>query len=405
MLTLQENNRPASTENIRQAKAALEKFMARSDIGFKDLPFRAPLWAESARLGRWLSAQASDLVLIGIGGSSLGPQLLADLSDSRLRVHFADNVDPWQFEKISRSIGDWSKCYFLVISKSGSTLETLSTADLFQAELQKRNLNFAKQCVVVTEPRPNSLREWAQKQGVETLEIPVDVGGRFSILSPVGMALAAALGLSLDDLREGARLALEDRDKVATVAAEALESFRRDEWITFLWSYSSGLRYFGLWFQQLWAESLAKKVDRQGKPGPRVSTPMPAIGTCDQHSLLQQVMEGAKDKWVVQIRVKECESGGPSLRQSSFSALSWMKTLKFGDILAAEAQATAQALRESGLSVRTMELSDLGPKSIGHLLMFWQLVVACIGEAIDIDAFDQPGVELGKRLAKEILKN
>jgi len=404
MLTFKDTNRNLAPETMTKCQGALEKFLARPDIGFKDLPNRDRLWSESQRIGSDLRARATDIVLIGIGGSSLGPQLLADLADTSIRVHFADNVDPWQFQKISRQISNWSKCHFLIISKSGTTLETLVTADLFAAELQKRNLDLARQSVVITEPRQNSLREWAEKNKVETLEIPIDVGGRFSILSPVGLCLASAIGMSLDEIREGARQAIADREKVARTAAEALESFKREEWITFLWSYSSGLRFFGLWFQQLWAESLAKATDRHAKPGPRVSTPVPAIGTCDQHSLLQQVMEGTKDKWVVQLRVKSCEAQGPTDSQSRFSALSWMKPARLGQILAAEAEATYKALHENKVSLRAMELEDLGPKSVGYLLMHWQLVVACLGEALEIDAFDQPGVELGKRLAKDILK-
>lgn len=405
MLILKETNRQIDAAEIQNCRTALEKFMGRTEIGFKDLPFRDSLWSESERVGKALAAKASDLVLIGIGGSSLGPQLLADLSDSPIRVHFADNVDPWQFAKIRRSVSDWSRCHFLIISKSGTTLETLVTADLFDQELKSRGLSLARQSVVITEPKANSLREWAEKNEVETLEIPLDVGGRFSILSPVGLALSAALGFSIAEMREGAKKALADQDKIAQVSAESLAGFRRGEWITFLWNYSSGLRYFGLWFQQLWAESLAKAKDRQGRPGPRVSTPVPAIGTCDQHSLLQQVMEGERDKWVVQIRVRDCENAGPVVEKSQFSALAWLKSAPLGKVLAAEAEATSRALESSGVSIRRMELEDLGPKSIGYLLMFWQLVVGCLGERLEIDAFDQPGVELGKRLAKEILQN
>lgn len=405
MLTFRHTNRPVSPQNLKRTQAGLEAFLARTDIGFKDLPSRDALWLEAARVGRALSAKATDIVLIGIGGSSLGPQFLAELSDSHIQVHLADNVDPWQFKKICSKISDWKQTHFLLISKSGSTLETLSTADLFALELEKQGLALAKQAIVITEPRANSLRAWAEQHAVETLEIPLDVGGRFSILSPVGMVLAAALGLSIDDIRAGAKAALADRESVARLSAQALDSFGREEWITFLWSYSSSLRYFGLWFQQLWAESLAKTLDRQGRAAPRVSTPVPAIGTCDQHSLLQQVMDGAKDKWVVQIRVRDCEASGPRLERSQFSALSWLKPVDLGQVLAAEAQATMEALEKSQVSVQALELQDLGPKSIGYLLMYWQLVVACVGESLDLNAFDQPGVELGKRLAKEILQN
>ena len=405
MLKLKKTNRSANPAHTEKTRLALQKFLARPEIGFKDLPFREPLWTHAAKVGRQLGAKATDIVLIGIGGSSLGPQLIAELSESPIKVHFADNVDPWQFQKICQAISNWEHCYFLLISKSGSTLETLFTAGLFEQELQKKNLKLSQHSVAITELRPNSLKQWADAHSVEVLEVPVDVGGRFSILSPVGMVLAEALGFSTDQIREGARLALEAKNEIAQISAEALTSFDRQEWITFLWNYSSGLRYFGLWFQQLWAESLAKTVDFHQRPAPRVSTPVAAIGTCDQHSLLQQVMEGAKDKWVMQIRVATCESQGPVLKKAPFTALEGFDSLPLGKVLAAEAEATAQALSQSEVSLRTFELQDLGPKSIGYLLMFWQLVVACVGESLELNAFDQPGVELGKRLAKDILRN
>ena len=405
MLKLKKTNRPAPLDQIKKTHLALKKFMARDEIGFKDLPFRDPLWVHSAKVGRQIGAEATDIVLIGIGGSSLGPQLIAELSNSLIKVHFADNVDPWQFQKICQAISNWQKCHFLIISKSGSTLETLFTAGLFDQELSKRSLKLCDRSIVITELRANPLKQWADNNSVQVLEVPVDVGGRFSILSPVGMVLAEALGFSIDEIRKGAHQALESREAIEEISAEALASFDRQEWITFIWNYSSGLRYFGLWFQQLWAESLAKSVDFQQRPAARVSTPVAAIGTCDQHSLLQQVMEGAKDKWVMQIRVATCESEGPLLDKSPFSALDEFGSLPLGKVLAAEAEATARALEQSGISLRVFELQDLGPRSIGYLLMFWQLVVACVGESLELNAFDQPGVELGKRLAKDILRN
>lgn len=405
MLKFVSTNRNVSSALIQDCLNALGRFNSRTDIGFAHLPSRDELWEQSMKWGRHLAAEAETLILIGIGGSSLGPQFLADVAFSKKQVFVADNVDPWQFSKITSQVHNWEKTWFVVVSKSGSTLETLFTTDLFIQHLKERGLELSSRCVVITEPRENSLSKWADEKGVPTLDLPLDVGGRFSILSPVGMLLAEALGLDTRQIREGAAEACLDKNAIAQMAAEAISSFERQEWITFVWTYSSSLKYFGAWFSQLWAESLGKKLDRAGQPAPRVSSPFYAVGTCDQHSVFQQVMEGARDKWVIQIRVESCESGGSVNPKSEFSELSWLRgPTRLGQVLAAEAEGTYQALASENVSIRVLNLKDLGPRSVGYLLMFWQLVVACIGEQLGIDAFNQPGVELGKRLAKDILK-
>lgn len=405
MLKFVSTNRDVSSDLVRDCLLALGRFNSRTDIGFAQLPLRDELWEQSMKWGRHLAAEAETLILIGIGGSSLGPQFLADVAFSKKQVFVADNVDPWQFSKITSQVRNWEKTWFVVVSKSGSTLETLFTTDLFIQHLKERGLELSSRCLVITEPRENSLSNWADEKGVPTLDLPLDVGGRFSILSPVGMLVAEALGLDTRQIREGAAEACADHQAIAQMAAEAISSFDRQEWITFVWTYSSALKYFGAWFSQLWAESLGKKLDSVGQPAPRVSSPFYAVGTCDQHSVFQQVMEGARDKWVLQIRVESCENGGPLSSKSEFSELNWLKgPTRLGQVLAAEAEGTCQALVSEDVSIRVMKLKDLGPKSVGYLLMFWQIVVACIGEQLSINAFNQPGVELGKRLAKEILK-
>src|SRR5262249_39107728 len=148
------------------------------------------------------------------------------------------------------------------------------------------------------ELRPNPLFNWAQRQKVPCLEIPLSVGGRFSVLTAVGLLPAALVGLNLREIERGVRSVRFNEPEWEAVASAVLASWGREEWITLLWTYGDGLRPFTQWLQQLWAESLAKAVDRSGRPAPRVSFPVPCVGTLDQHSLLQQVTEGARDKWV-----------------------------------------------------------------------------------------------------------
>lgn len=410
-LIFRSTNCAASADKLNKSKLAYEKLLKREDLGFFKVHERDQIWTQSEKWGENFANNASDILVFGIGGSSLGAEFLVDVSDKKQsapNIHFLDNVDPWLVNKIFDRVSDWSKCYFLIISKSGNTLETLTLADLVMQLPQIDKNKFIEKCLIISEPKNNALTDWARAYNIPQLDLPIDIGGRFSVMTPVGLVLARACGTSLSDFREGCRLAVESRDLIIQISAQALDSFSREEWITFLWNYSSSLKYFGLWFEQLWAESLSKKIDRRNQPAPRASTPVSALGVCDQHSLLQQVMEGAKDKWVVQVRVDDLE-GGPaakalSLTQSEFAALDWRKARHLGDVLAAEAEATRLGLEQNQISITNLSLTDLGPRSVGYLLMFWQLVVGTLGEAMDIDAFNQPGVELGKRLAKEILQ-
>ena len=157
--------------------------------------------------------------------------------------------------------------------------------------------------------------------------------------------------------------------------------------------------------QQLWAESLAKKNDRLGKSAPRASTPIPLIGSRDQHSVLQQISEGHRDKFIWFIRVSESEDFGPNLENDIFGADVKYENKNLGRVFAALAVSTAQGLKQVGVNSLTLRLGRLHEKEVGALFMIFQVVVAALGEHLNINAFDQPGVELGKRLAKDILQN
>jgi len=243
----------------------------------------------------------------------------------------------------------------------------------------------------------------ADKNQIPRLEIPLDVGGRFSVLSPVGMFVASFLNLQVDDFRAGARKALLSEDLISEFIAQTIQSFERKESITLFWFYNSSLFSLGGWLQQLWAESLGKKVNLSGEAAPFVSTPIYAISASDQHSILQQVIEGLKDKFVVFLRFEKNEQGSVVLNNSHFAETKNLVQKTMGVLLAAEAEATEEALRKSGVSTFACSTKVMDEFTLGYVFMFFQLVVAGIGEYLQINAFDQPGVELGKRLAKEKL--
>lgn len=401
MLNVLRQNTQVSNQLLNQAQSSLEQFLNRQDIGFHHLPERSALWVEAAQMGKQLRQEFENMVVVGIGGSSLGPKALYEAlyePTQKHKIFFCENVDALEFQRIRQQI-DLKKTVWVFISKSGTTLETLVTADYVIADYKKQNLSLSQYFRVISEKKSSPLADWATKNKIAMLEIPLDVGGRFSVLSPVGMLPAEFMGWSAEKFRAGAKQALQDKKNVSLMMAQAYQSFEREEWISFFWFYSSLLRTFGAWLQQLWAESLAKKA------APRASTPLAAVGACDQHSLLQQVMEGAKDKWVVFLRVKACENAPHPLSQSEFPAQSFVVGRSMGEVLAAEAQATYAALSENKVSALEVQLPDLSPESLGYLFMYWQLVVAGLGEMMKLNAFDQPGVELGKKLAKDILKS
>ncbi|MES2857518.1 MAG: glucose-6-phosphate isomerase [Bdellovibrionota bacterium] len=394
----------ASLPKARKAVAALK---ARKDLGFLQLPERSEQWSSSETRGREIRKLSHCLVVLGMGGSSLGGKALLHALkkwETAHEVEFIDNVDSHRFWNWLRSRKNIQDIHWVIVSKSGNTIETLTMAELVDQHL--RGSGFKKLsavCTVISENEDNPLTLWARKEGVPTLEIPKDVGGRFSVLTPVGLLPGAFYGLDLAMIKDGANWALKQDELVAQLTAQSLDSFSRKEWITQFWSYADGLKDFGFWTQQLWAESLAKASSRSGEKAPIVSTPMPAIGSSDQHSILQQVMEGSRDKFVWFFRIGESEASGPAIEKSLFECQELMHKKSMGQLFGAMASATRDALAKEGVNSLTLTAERLDERSIGALFMLLELVVGSLGEALDIDAFNQPGVELGKKLARQIL--
>lgn len=393
---------------IEQCGQAFDRVFSRPEIGFTRVNSRTSALQAIESRAREISRTCTHMVVIGMGGSSLGGRALLSASPrprGRGAVTFFDNVDSekfWAWLKGQNNIG---AIHWVLVSKSGNTIETLSMADFVDQQLrQSGHRRLSTACTVVSELKESPLTNWARKESVPVLEIPIDIGGRFSVLTAVGLLPAAFAGLRLDKIQEGTSWALSDRQIVAESAAISLESFIREEWVTMLWSYADGLREFGGWWQQLWAESLAKKESLVGGAAPRVSTPVPAIGACDQHSLLQQVVEGAPDKFTWFQRVLESESTGPRLELTLFEGHEFLVGKTLGDLLRAEADATEQAMLESGVKTARLTTERLDERSIAGLFMFWQLVIAVMGEVLQVNAFNQPGVERGKVIAKALLR-
>ena len=391
---------------MKKSRAALDQIFNRKDLGFFQLPERDHLWKQVEEEAKKFRAVADEMVVVGVGGSSLGPKALADLlqkPDSEKQLHFCDNVDALAFSKLLSQIRNKSKTLWLFVSKSGSTIETLVAADLILQHYSNNGEKF--HAAVISENKKSPLTEWAKGCEIPCLEIPLDVGGRFSVLTAVGMLPMAFLGCSTSEFRIGAQAALEDKDLVSQLISHYHQSFSRQEWISFFWFYCSHYENFGRWLQQLWAESLGKATNRLGKTASRASTPMTAIGSSDQHSVFQQLMEGPKDKFMSIFRFQDVEAAGEKVHKSVFSGQNFFDGCSMGQLIAAQAQGTGRALSQQKVSTLTLMVKDQSARSLGFQMMCWQLVVSGLGELLEINAFDQPGVELGKRLAVEILQS
>lgn len=348
------------------------------------------------------------VIVLGTGGSSLGGQTLYALADAGFgpkpgapKLHFLDNVDPVTFGQLLARV-DLATTGFVVISKSGSTAETLCQLFVCYPHLQK-TAGYKDRVVVITEPGENVLRRFAEGEGLPVLEHDPKVGGRFSVLSLVGLLPAMMAGLDVAAVRRGAlavlKTALAGKPAACPPAVGAAVSLALNEWgktQTVLMPYIDALAWFAMWYRQLWAESLGK----QGYG----TTPIRALGTVDQHSQLQLYLAGPKDKMFTLI-LGDCAGTGDvvSPQLAGDPRLGYLAGRTMGDLLDAEQRATLQSLRNNGCPVRVLRIGKLDEETLGALFMHYMLETIIAAKLLMIDAFDQPAVEEGKILTRQYL--
>lgn len=396
---------PSLTTPSAQVQQAFQALLKREDVGFLKILQRSHLWDQSEKHADQLQTLADQFLFVGMGGSSLGAQALLKACDPPPdRFLFLENVDPSTFESVCKRIKILKRLHVILVSKSGGTIETLTLAEFLIRHFEHHGLQLSNQCTLISETKASPLTNWAKQTGIKVLEIPQDVGGRFSVLSPVGFLPLLLAGGRLSDLRTGIQWALDQERICQSLSQLTLDSFARQEWITVFWHYADQLHDAGLWWQQLWAESLAKIKTRRGLLAQRVSTPFVARGAQDQHSLLQQFSQGHRDKWFWFHTIKERPSLVHERLNQQHIESSWpLVGQSLESVFHSERQATLQALQMQGISVIDFTWDDLTPKTIAAYFMLMQMTVATLGEALDINAFDQPGVEAGKIITAEIL--
>jgi glucose-6-phosphate isomerase len=375
-----------------------------------NLPERHDDIAHLTPIARDFRERFDDVIVLGTGGSSLGGKTLVALADRGFgpasgapRLHFMDNVDPVSFADLEAAT-DPTRTGLIVISKSGSTAETLTQFLVLLPRLRDAlGLDdVGGALIAITEPRDNPLRRLAERIGATVIDHDPGIGGRYSVLSPVGLLPALIAGLDAAAVRRGAarvwRGLIEQRGEAAPAvgAALAVAAMRAGLTQTVLMPYVDRLGEFGLWFRQLWAESLGK--DGHG------TTPIRALGTVDQHSQLQLYLAGPSDKLYTLITAPSVGVGRVVDRAlADDSSLSYLVGHSLGDLLDAEARATYETLARNGRPTRLIALDRLDEEGLGALFMHFMLETILTAHLIGVDPFDQPAVEEGKVLARKYL--
>ncbi len=341
---------------------------------------------------------------LGIGGSGLGPKVLQEAFELPSSVEFVvvDTIDPAALGVIT-SVVDWSKTLVVVVSKSGETLETMSAFFLCWDHLKRARKGAAKDRVIaITDPKEGALQTFCLEQGIQTLPIQPGVGGRYCIFSPVGLLPIALLGGDVDAFVRGAKsmdtrcqsTVLEENPAALLAAAQWLLDTKKHYPIRVIMAYGHRLQSLGRWNQQLIAESL-------GKAETQNPIPMAALGTQDQHSLLQQWLAGPRRCWHLFIREKQHPA--LSLPEITDPAFRWLSKRSFGDLLDACADGTAGALTAQKRPHASLTLEKMDEHNLGELFFLLLTEVVLLGKLYRLNPYGQPAVELGKKRTRQIL--
>ncbi len=345
------------------------------------------------------------IVVVGIGGSSLGAKAIYEFLDSSRnfskKLHFLETTDPLSINKTLRNI-PLEDSHFCIISKSGDTIETIAN---FKYLLSLCVIDHTNSTVITQQH--TALHRYAATNDTKTFFIDGNIGGRFSVFSVVGLVPLAMVGVDIDQLQVGSAKVIDGffdkkRDEIVSKARFLVENKNRFN-INVLFSYSSGLESFNKWYVQLWGESLGKlniNGTRQGL------TPVGLVGPIDQHSFLQLIMDGTRDKTVTFVKVDDPKDDTtiPDTSLKHLSSADILNGISFAKLINTQADATIKAVQDkSDIPCDVITITTVDEYNIAKLMTTFMLLVSCIGKFVQIDTYDQPGVESGKKILKKML--
>lgn len=375
----------------------------RKTIGYYDLPQLSIQLCDDVK-NSLLSSTVfyNTIAVVGIGGSSLGikaiDRMLRASTPHAKKIIYFENSDPISIAYESSRI-EFAKTLFVVISKSGGTVETLSIFKYLITQFEM-NLQDSSQVIVVSD-EGSVLSQFADHYGLKRFVIPSDVGGRFSVLSAVGVIPLVLAGFNVEGVLEGAKSFAENfwdrKEEHLLQKAAYYVSNAKVFPLNVLFSYSDTFEEFGKWVVQLWGESLGKRNTR----GERVGlTPISLIGSVDQHSFLQLIIEGPLNKTVTFMHIDHSrdELMIPKLSLPFLEKSDFVNGESFNTLINAQCQATMESVLQSGVSVDEITWNCIDESSVGKMIMYYELLTSAAGALLEINTYDQPGVEHGKKI-------
>jgi glucose-6-phosphate isomerase len=399
------------TKNFYQIKSNSEIFerikSEREEIGYYNLPYQNTI--EIKEYAQTISKK--HIIVLGIGGSSLGARAIYEFllpsANYSKELLFLETIDPLKINHCLKKV-DLNDAQFVVISKSGTTIETISIFKYLKSLVEINSTN----CTFVSEGKSN-LTKFANDNSIKTFDLAENVGGRFSVFSVVGLVPLAMVGVDIDNLLNGCKrvsnsfFAQEDYYKPIISKARFLAEHKKRFNINVVFSYSSLLESFNKWYVQLWAESLGK-VNINGTR--QALTPIGLVGPVDQHSFLQMIMDGVRDKTVTFIKIDNLKDSTIIPRDASnkYDDLAWgcAEGFSFNELLNMQADATIQSVQEQdNIPCDVVTISTVDEYNIAKIMFSYQLLVSCIGSFLRVNTYDQPGVEYGKiNLAEQFVQ-
>ena len=374
-------------------------------VGYFKLPFqdtsKIKLYAETVK--------QTNIFVIGIGGSSLGSKAIYKFlktSNQKLKqLIFLDTIDPLEINYLL-AMANLEDSHFVLISKSGNTVEPIS---IFKYLSSKINIDKNNTTVIAGES--SKLHNFAKNNRLKFFSVPKDVGGRFSVFSAVGLVPLCMSGINIDELLKGARKVHESffnkdfyYDHIINKARFLVENKSRFS-NNIIFSYSSVFSDFNKWYVQIWAESLGKKNQNGTRQG---LTPIALLGPDDQHSFLQLIMDGVRDKTVTFFKINNLKDDSliPSDPKFKEFDLDCIDNKSFNELINYQADATYEAiLAEKDIPCDIITIDSVDEENIAMLMYRFQLLVSCVGSFLQINSYDQPAVELGKNILFRKLKS
>ena len=411
----------------KAAQEAVQKTRGTGWLGWTELPYnQESVLKEIEDTAKTIREGFDTFVVLGIGGSALGPiavqQALNHLRYNELnreqrngpKLYVEDNIDPERMQSLLDVIDLKTTC-FNVITKSGATAETMSQYLIISEKLKQAvGEGWQKHIIATTDQEKGNLIKLSKREGFKRFVIPASVGGRYSELSPVGLLAAAVCGIDIHLMLKGAAQ-MDERCKSSDVFLNpalmfaVLQTIAMEEMginIVVMMPYADSLKYMADWFCQLWAESLGKNVTRKGMAVNVGQTPVKSLGVTDQHSQLQLYTEGPFDKIVTFLQVQKFRSEMPIPHGcEEFPDVAFLGGKSLNQLIDAEFRGTQYALLRAGRMSQTIVLPEVSAHTIGQLIFMLEMAAAYMGELLDIDAFNQPGVEESKVASYAVLGN